>query len=319
MGKIVNQAEYDKHVNRENKAIIDDFLIEKRAEGCSSGTLTQYRSDLKIIAYIIYTDFENKTFTEMNRKDIRNLSIHFQERELSNARINRLLSAFRSALEFCTDDDDYDYEYNVGSRIKGLSKSPVREITFLTEEQIEWLLEKLEEQGDYLKAVYLSLSYYSAARKNEVNQVMKDGLTKQYFTNVVTGKGGKSFRLFYGEQTQRLIRKYMDERGDDDIPNLFVRVSTNGIKTACGYTSYSYWCEKFSKMLEEKEGKKIHINPHCFRHSRLENLSKSGMPLEKLKVLANHNDVSTTESYLSDRTEGFIAEIFGMDESYFTS
>jgi integrase/recombinase XerD len=53
---------------------------------------------------------------------------------MSNARGNSLLSALRSLLEFCADDDDYDYEYNVGSRVKGLPRNPVREITFLTDE-----------------------------------------------------------------------------------------------------------------------------------------------------------------------------------------
>ncbi|PGW31176.1 integrase, partial [Bacillus thuringiensis] len=41
--------------------------------------------------------------------------------------------------------------------------------------------------------------------------------------------------------------------------------------------------------------------------------------LEKLKSLANHSDISTTESYLKDRSEEDIAEIFGMDPSYFAA
>ncbi|MEB9328863.1 site-specific integrase, partial [Bacillus cereus] len=45
-------------------------------------------------------------------------------------------------------------------------------------------------------------------------------------------------------------------------------------------------------------------------HSRLDNLKVQGVPLEKLKSLANHSDISTTESYLKDRSEEDIAEIF---------
>ncbi|HDR7786651.1 TPA: site-specific integrase, partial [Bacillus paranthracis] len=33
----------------------------------------------------------------------------------------------------------------------------------------------------------------------------------------------------------------------------------------------------------------------------------------------NHSDISTTESYLKDRSEEDIAEIFGMDPSYFVA
>ncbi|MCT4574493.1 site-specific integrase, partial [Bacillus thuringiensis] len=78
----------------------------------------------------------------------------------------------------------YDYEFNVGSRVRGLPKNPVREITFITEEQIEWLIDELIAQERYMLATYLALSYYSAARKNEVYQVQKEGLTEQYYTNV---------------------------------------------------------------------------------------------------------------------------------------
>lgn len=44
-----------------------------------------------------------------------------------------------------------------------------------------------------------------------------------------------------------------------------------------------------------------------------------GVPLEKLKSLANHSDISTTQSYLKDRSEEDIADIFGMDPSCFAA
>ncbi|MCG6182887.1 tyrosine-type recombinase/integrase [Anoxybacillus sp. LAT_38] len=317
MPRIVDQKDYDKNVNSRNKAIIADFLIEKKSEGRSPGTLLQYQNDLKIIAYIIYQHFGNKEFTCLSRKEIRNLSIYFQEQGLSNARVNRLLSALRSTLEYCSNDDDYDYEFNIGSRVKGLPKNPVREITFLTEDQIKWLIEELVARKEYLQAVYLSLSYYSAARKNEVYQVLKEGLADRYYTNIVRGKRNKLFRLYYGEETRQLISLYLEHRGDDDLKELFVKVTKSGEKQVVSKSSFDYWCVKMSRLLSERENKQIHINPHCFRHSRLENLNRQGVPIEKLKSLANHSDISTTASYLADRSEDDIADIFGMDPSFF--
>lgn len=317
MRKIVDKALYDAEVNEANKRLIKDFLTEKKAQGRSKTTLEQYENDLRIIAFLIYKHFGNVAFYELTRKNIRNLSIMFQDMGMSNARVNRLLSALRSLLEFCADDDDYDYEYNVGSRVKGLPRNPVREITFLTDEQIEWLIDTLVKDKKYLMAVYLALSYYSAARKSEVHQVLKDGLTDRYFTNVVIGKGGKKFRLYYNDRVRELIRIYLEDRGEDDIPQLFVRTHQDKTKSVVTKQTFNYWCEYFSKLLSRKEGKTIRINPHCFRHSRLENLSKQGIPIHKLKTLANHNDISTTEKYLADRTEDDIADIFQMDAELF--
>jgi len=317
MRKIVDKKEYDEMVSKENKATIKDFLIEKKAQGKAKGTITQYASDLRIIAYINYKEFDNKPFTELTRKDIRNLSIYFQEQELSNARVNRLISTLRSTLEVCADDDDYGYDFNVGSRVKGLPRNSVREITFLSDDQINWLKSQLIKRKEWLKVVYLMVSYTSAARKNEVHQVLKANLTERYFSNVVIGKGSKKFRLFFTPEVQDLIKTYMNERGPDDLPELFVRVYKNGVRAALTDDAFSYWCEYFGRLLSMKEDKPIHINPHCFRHSRLENLSRDGVPVEKLKSLAHHEDISTTASYLADREEDDIAEIFGMDPADF--
>ncbi|MEB9745610.1 site-specific integrase, partial [Bacillus cereus] len=195
MKRIVDQVIYEKHVSQENKNLVKDFLIEKKAQGKAASTLKQYGWDLRIILFLIHQHFENKNLTELTRKDIRNLSIIFQEMGMSNARVNGLMSALRSALEFCADDDDYEYEFNVGSRVRGLPKNPIREITFINDDQINWLIDELLEKEKYMLATYLTLSYYSAARKNEVYQVQKEGLTEQYYTNVVRGKRGKKFRL----------------------------------------------------------------------------------------------------------------------------
>ncbi|HDR7242613.1 TPA: tyrosine-type recombinase/integrase [Bacillus mobilis] len=317
MKRIVDPVVYEKYVSSDNKNLVRDFLIEKKAQGKAKSTLKQYEWDLRIILYLIHENFNNKNLTELTRKDIRNLCIVFQEMDMSNARVNGLMSALRSSLEFCADDDDYEYEFNVGSRVKGLPKNPVREITFLKEEQIEWLLDELEKKNQTLIAVYLAISYYSAARKNEVHQVLKENLEDRYYTNTVIGKRSKKFRLYYNERTRLIISKYLEQRGADSFNQLFVKTYRNGEKRVVNKSTFNYWCDILSEMLSKRENKKISINPHAFRHSRLDNLREQGIPLEKLKSLANHSDVSTTESYLSDRSENDIADIFGMDVSCF--
>jgi integrase/recombinase XerD len=321
--KIVDPIEFQHKVSQENKNLMKDFLVEKKSQNKAKGTLKQYENDMRIILTLIYRHFDNKGLLEMSRKDIRNLSIMFKDMGMSNARVNRLLSCFRSALEYFADDDELEYDFNQGSKVKGLPKNPVREITFLSEDQIYWLKDKLIEQGKTLIAVYLMLSYISAARKNEIHQVLKDGLVERFFTNTVVGKRGKKFKLYYNDETQDLIKKYLIERGEDDISELFVNIYANGRKELVSTSTFNNWCDYMSDLLFQHEGKRIHINPHCFRHSILQNLSsgenKRGVkvPIEKLKTLANHSDISTTASYLDERNEDDIAEIFGMDASVF--
>jgi integrase len=219
----------------------------------------------------------------------------------------------RSCLEYLADDDDVDYAFNIASKVKGLPKNPVREITFLSEEQIFWLRDALLERRRTLEAVYLMLSYVSAARRNEVHQTLKEGLTERYFTNVVIGKRAKKFRLYYDQQTQDLIKRYLDERGPDDDPFLFVKCYANGKKEYVHKSTFNEWCSQMGRMLSAHEGREIKINPHAFRHTRLEVLSRKGIPLEKLKSLAHHESVATTETYLAKREDEDIADILGID------
>jgi site-specific recombinase XerD len=312
--KIVDPYEYDNLVSAENKRLVADFLIEKRSQNKAKGTLKQYDADHRIILTDIYRNLGNKTITTLTRKDIRNLSLLWQDRGLSSARVNRLLSSLRSCLEYLADDEDVEgYEFNVASKVKGLPKNPVREITFLSEEQIYWLRDALLERRKTLEAVYLMLSYISAARRNEVHQTLKEGLTERYFTNIVIGKRAKKFRLYYDQATQDLIRQYLSERGTDDLPQLFVKCYVNGRKEPVHNSTFNEWCAQMGRMLSAHEGREININPHCYRHSRLENLSRSGIPLEKLKSLAHHESVATTETYLAKREDEDIADILGID------
>lgn len=313
--KIVDDYEFDHEVSRYNKKLVKDFLTELKSKKRSPRTINQYRYDMRITLTYILRYFENKRLIDLTRKEIRNLSILLQETGNSNSRVNRQMSCLRSCLEFVADDDDYDYEWNVGARVKGLGKAPVREITFLADDQINWLRDQLIKKGETLKAVYLMLSYVTAKRKGEVHQVKKEGLTERFYTNKVIGKRGKKFRLYYTPEVQGLIKRYMDERGEDDLPELFVRVQKNGKRNAYSKDTFNEWCKYFSRLLSMKEGINVHVNPHCLRHSRLDNLSQAGVSMKKLQTLANHEDMSTTASYLKERPEEDIADIYGMDAS----
>lgn len=314
--KIVDPYEYDNLVSAENKRLVKDFLTEKKSQRKSKNTIKQYEQDMRIILTYIYRDFDNKSLLQLTRKDVRNLVMIFIERDLSAARINRLMSTLRVALSYFEDDEDHaDYIVNVAAKIKGLAKNPVREITFLTEDEIHWLKDTLLERKRTLEAVYLMLSYTSAGRRNEIHQVLKDGLIEpdRYKTNVVIGKRGKKFPLYYDKLTQDIIKRYLNARGEDDIPHLFVKVYANGRKELVHPSTFNEWCDYMSVLISTHKGREIHINPHCFRHSRIEHLCRvKGFPLEKVKSLVNHSSVATTETYLADRAEDDVIELFEM-------
>lgn len=314
-------------VNKENKRILDDWMAEYKQQKKAKTTLDQYYNDARIVFIYILKEHDNKSILELNKKDFRNFSLWSSEDcGHSGARTNRLKSCINSMLTFCEEDDDYDYDMNIAKKVKGVPKERVRDNDddfFFTFEEFIKVRDILVERGRLQDAVLFSLGFDSAGRKNELYQVKKQGLLDGNKTNIVVGKRGKKFPLVYLDDTKELIRKYLEERGDDDIDSLWVKGTGTNKKPVTPDTLYNRMCS-VSNILSEIRGEKCEIFCHSLRHARLECLAegndkrlldKNGNPikyeLNQVMKFAHHSDVSTTQSYLKNKDEEEIDAMFG--------
>ena len=320
--KIFDEEKW-KQVNQENKTIMEDFLLEYKARKMKESTLKQYKNDCRIILLFVLDNCDNRPLTELRKKDFRNLSLWLSDTlEVSNARTNRLMSCCRSMLTYVEEDDDYDYDNNLAAKVKGLPKEHVRDIVFLDDSVILELLDKLTEKKDYKKATLVALLYDCGSRKNEIAQVEKESFydESKNLTNKLIGKRGKIYRAVYHSLTKKCVKKYLEERGKDDVKELFI---TEGGFPARAEVLYD-WIISLRPIVEEITGKESKITVHTFRHSFIQNLSDGThylcreqnlgkVPLDKIKLLVNHSDISTTDSYRKDTSLEEIGELFGID------
>lgn len=314
-------------VNPENKAIMNDFLTECRQRKKSTKTTDAYFYDLRMVMILILQRYDNKSVLSMTKKDFRGLSLLFTEDfGLSPARTNRLKSSINSMLTFCEEDDDYDYEVNYAKKVKGIPNERVKDDEddfFFTFDEFIKVRDALVEHGRLQLAVLWSIGFDSAGRRNELFQIKKQGLTEGNKTNVVVGKRGKKFNLVYLDDTRELIKKYLEERGDDDIDSLWYK-EVDGVRAPIQYETLYDRVVSISKVLSEVRGEECNIFPHTMRHSRLECLAQGTdtrlldengnprkFPLEQIQVFAHHSDVSTTQGYLKDHSDDTINEMFG--------
>lgn len=322
--RIFNEDDWSK-VNKHNKDIMEDYLMEYTSRKKKKTTIQQYRNDIRIILIYILKYCDNKDITALSKRDFRNLSLWLSdELELSNARTNRLMSCCRSLLTYVEEDDEYEYENNVSRKIKGLPKESVRNIVFLSDSIISQLRTKLLYEERYKEAALLSLLYDSACRKGECAQVTKYSFLEdgKNSTNPVVGKRGKIFNLIYFDMTIDCVKLYLEERGDDNIDSLWVLGKGENKRPANASNLYD-WVISWRKDLKEITGEEYKINCHSFRHSALENMSTGehyvckelgigAIPLEKLKLIANHSDLSTTASYLLDKSTQELEKLFNI-------
>lgn len=326
--RIFSKEKWEK-VNKYNKSLMDDFLLELKSQKKKDGTIKQYKNDLRILFIYILEELDNKPISRLNKKSFRNYSLWLSsDCNMSNARVNRLLSALRSMLTYATDDDDYsdDIEINYAAKVKGLKKDAVRDIIFLSMDEVNYLYETLINSKKYQQATLLGLMIDSACRRREAYQVEKDSITQDgAFTNVVIGKRGKKFKLLYNDMTKRAYELYMTQRGEDDIKSLWITKDWDGVVRQASYETLYYWVRSWRPIIEEYSHEEKKFNAHSFRHIALELLStgehyickklgKEKFELRELQLLANHSDISTTQSYLADKSEDELLLAFGLKQ-----
>lgn len=302
------------NVNRYNKQMLEDFLLEMKSNRRSEGTIKQYKNNLRILFLFIYDELDNVPIHKLKKKHFRNYSIYLQDKGLSTRRVNSMLSAMRSMLTFAEEDDDYedDIKVNYAAKVKGLRNEDVREIVFLTMEEVDILRNYFIKNKMYKDALLISVLIDTGGRKNEVNQIERSSVTKDGMrTNLVTGKRNKKFRLIYNRYTKEMIGPYNKQRGKDDIKSLWIR--EDGSRAMDEDDIYYQVCS-WRKILEELTGEFKKFNVHSFRHTCAEllntgehyickDLGGKKFELNTIRLLLNHESVETTSGYLKDRGE----------------
>lgn len=320
--RIFSKEKWDK-VNKFNKQLVDDYILQIKSDGKSEGSIKQYYNDSRIILIYIMEQHRNKELYKLKAKSFRNFKLWCQDNGMSAARTNRLLVTCRNLLNFGMEDEEFEEDFEDckinTNRLKGLQKEEVREIIFLTDEEVEVIYNKLIETERYSQALLCALMYETACRRNEAYQVKRDGISLEtsLTKDEVIGKRKKKFRLLYNKRTKEAY-KLLEESRTDDFETLWLTVSGS----PAAYESLYNWVISWRCILEEETGIRKEFNPHSFRHSALENLAdgthyiaremNKKFELKELQLLANHSDISTTNSYLKDKSEDLLLQAFGL-------
>ena len=126
--------------------------------------------------------------------------------------------------------------------------------------------------------------------------------------------------MLYHYNSLESIKLYLEQR-KDDIDALWVDQSHNHAVT--DNTLYD-WCVEMRDILYQLEGKYIPFTPHSFRHSGMENYKNGthymckhmgrpeGFSIEEVQVMAHHDNIDTTKSYLKPQDNNILEGMFGI-------
>ena len=320
--KFFNEEKWLK-VNKYNKDAMEDFLLELKAQKKSEKTIYQYKSDLRIFFIWIFDTYDNCPVYKLKKKQLRNFVLEMSDKGMSSNRVNRMKSVVSSFLTYLEDDEETpEVTNNYMSKVKSVQKEERREIVFLSDDEIRIIRDELIKRGQYQIALFLSLLYDSGCRRAEAFGVMKSWIDTNghMTTQKVRGKRGKYFYLYYHEYTIETYKLWMEQRGDDDYEELWL--NANG--KPASYDALYYWIKVCKDILFELTGRDVELNVHSIRHSTATNLSDGTFymcknigrkfELNEIKLLLNHNDISTTDSYIYKDNEKILSNAFGWDK-----
>lgn len=312
-------------INQYNRDMVQDYLDNQ--SDLSAKTRPAYKSGLRIFFKYVKDYLGDKEFTKIKKKEFQKYLNWLTNRGLSDSAIKfkkSCVSAFCNYVMMMYEEELPTFRnFTVG--LKVVQTGYVHGKVPLTPDEYIALCEKLEKREEWQKLAYLVFSYSTGCRRAEARQLLKEvvnypakekkikiidengkeveAVSKQYITHTIRCKGksvqGKPRKMKFGEDAMHWLKKWIEVRGEDNCPYMFVVKQKNGETRQVGEGVFNDWC---SGLFTEIVGRRVH--PHLFRESRATNLvvyeHKSAEVAQKL---LGHNDVSTTKQHYIIQSE----------------
>lgn len=216
--------------------------------------------------------------------------------ELQKSTSNYHLIALRSFLKFCT---KRNIPALAADKIE-LAKTVRKQVTFLTEEELERLFAQPDTatmSGARDRAI-LELLFSSGLRVSELVSLDRDHINLKRREFMVRGKGQKDRPIFISTEAAEWIERYLGRREDNAKP-LFTRYS--GTKKLDYGGDFKRLTPRSVQRLVSRyallAGLTKHVSPHTMRHSFATDLLMNGADLRSVQAMLGHSNISTTQIY----------------------
>lgn len=265
-----------------NADTLKEYLTTKEVEGCSDGTLQNYR-------YILRKFFSDctKDIHDIEAVDIRRwLKSYKEEHDVTDQTMDKYREALSWFFSWC----------HAEGKISVLPTRNIRPIKH--EEKERKALTRLELEllrgackTTYERAVIETL-YSTGFRVSELCNLKKNDINMRDRTVRTVGKGRKERTSWINAKCYLELNKMLEER-DDDCEYVFITQRKPYGK--CGRSSI----ERLIKKIQARIPDKIPyiVTPHIIRHSAATHALESGMGIQEIQKYLGHARIDTTMRY----------------------
>jgi site-specific recombinase XerD len=293
---------------------LDDFLLHIQTNNYSPETLYNYERDLKTFESFLEKEIKI-SFEKITKKTIEQYKAYLVSRDRKTAlgkrpfknlgagSINRALSSLRRYLKYLI---KMDYKAPLAPEAIELLRTGKKHPRVGEFDELVKLVEapsrfEKDKKVSLRNRAMLEVLFSTGMRISELlslkrNQIDKTGRI------FIRGKGKKERFVYLTKRAQRHLKSYLDIRGQEDSPYLFIPYRGKNIYQKDKKISPNYLEEKV-KHYRELLGLNIPITVHGIRHAFATYLAESGANPAAIQILLGHESLDTTTRYVhaSDR------------------
>lgn len=283
----------------------------------SGKTVESYKTSIKLFLTFINDEkniSNNKiTFDIFTRENMKDYIIWLKNRNASAKTVNLRMTALKSFLKYCSEEDfELRVFYNNARSIKGqkIGKSPIE---YLKPEATKAILSAFN--GDTAKhrrnRTMLILMYDSGCRVQEIADLKVSSLhldaANPYMT--VIGKGRKTRNIPLTVKTVAHLRNYLHEFHEKSKDEYLFYSFLDNRPHQLSTDSIALILKKAAEKAKEKcEIVPERVHCHMLRKTKAMDLYKDGVPLPFIMQLLGHESMSTTSGFYAFATLEMMSE-----------
>lgn len=294
-----------KKINPETLAFWKKYEIDMSLRELSDKSKAGYRNDMEHVWLFLYDNYDNISMTEVTEDIIEDFLYFCKTQGNNSRRIKRRLSTISAFYKFLRRKKLI--ENNPVEFIERSKKDvDVMKQTYLTEEQIQEIEDKLESEFDsgtsvhikhfsLMLHVYAMFSLSTMARVNAVRNIKWGQIDFQNrVVSEVLEKEGYIVDLYFSEHVRELLERLKTFRTSNQIIDngyLFIG-SFDGEIQGVTTSTMNKWCKRIGEIINVST-----LHAHDFRHSGSQLMSQKGCALEDISEALNHKGVEVTRKH----------------------
>jgi site-specific recombinase XerD len=265
---------------QELRTWVDAFILDRKAQNLSPGTIQFYRVKLKL-----FTDYCDIAMTDITSSELRNFILHLSETHKPGG-VHCVYRAVRAFLSWYENEVE-DWRNPIHKvRPPKVPSEPLNAIP------LQNIASMIRFSGDRDKAILLAL-LDTGARAMEFLNINTDDVNISGEILIRQGKGRKPRTVYLGAKSRKAVRAYLKQRGDN---NNALWITDEG--TRLTYTGL--------RMILRRRAKQANIPTppiHAFRRAFAISMLRGGTDLITLANLMGHTSLSVLQRYLKQTNE----------------